>query len=90
MEPPYTFPADITVFPVSFMVVYQFFKTWKSYLLASIFLAALFCYVNEPLFVLGNMFQMNNWTHTHSFIGFCFSILSRWIVLKFLSMSKQN
>ncbi|MFC6233155.1 hypothetical protein ACFQI7_35970 [Paenibacillus allorhizosphaerae] len=73
------------------MVVYQFFKTWKSYLWAIIFLAALFSYVFEPLFVLSNMFQLDYWTHTYSFIGFCLlSILSRWIVLKILSMSKQN
>jgi hypothetical protein len=69
MVPP-LFPADITVIPVSFMFIYQYTKTFKTYLIFSLLLSACFAYIIEPLFIKAEMFALHNWTHTFSFIGF--------------------
>lgn len=69
MVPP-LFPADITVIPVFFMIMYQYTKTLKAYSVFSLVLSGCFSYIIEPLFIKGEMFALHNWTHTYSFIGF--------------------
>jgi hypothetical protein len=69
MVPP-LFPADITVIPVSFMFIYQFAKTLKTYIAFSLLLSACFAYLIESIFLKVGMFELHNWTHTYSFIGF--------------------
>ena len=63
-------PADITVIPISFMFIYQYAKTFKTYLLLSLILSAIFAYIIEFLFIKMGMFILHKWTHTYSFIGF--------------------
>ncbi|ULT59489.1 hypothetical protein L1999_13600 [Neobacillus drentensis] len=63
-------PADITVIPISYMFMYQYTKTFKTYLVFSFLLSGCFSYIIEPLFIKGQMFALHNWTHTYSFIGF--------------------
>jgi hypothetical protein len=85
---PPLFPADLTVIPIGYMIIYQYFKAWKSYLLMNVFLAALFGYVIEYLFIKWNIFQLINWTHSYSFLGFLIlGILNKWIMLKLIKMS---
>ncbi|WP_238392329.1 CBO0543 family protein [Paenibacillus antri] len=89
MFPP-LFPADLTVIPVSFMVIYQYTKTWKTYLLANLALAAFYAYLVESLFVVWEMFQLIRWTHTYSFLGFVLlGSINRWVMLKFAKLSER-
>ncbi|MCS0787829.1 hypothetical protein NX021_06560 [Cytobacillus firmus] len=63
-------PADFVVIPISGMLIYQYFNTWKSYAAAAVGLGIMFAYIFEPLFSFLNMFVLINWKHTYSFIGF--------------------
>ncbi|MFZ5645410.1 MAG: CBO0543 family protein [Bacillota bacterium] len=58
---------DFSVLPVSYMLVYQYFSSWKSFLLASIALSALFAFIAEPLLVYMNFYHMVKWGHIYSF-----------------------
>lgn len=69
MFPP-LFPADLVVIPISAMLVFQYFPTWKSFIVGTILWAILFAYVIEPIFIKFNMLHFDNWTHNKSFIGF--------------------
>jgi hypothetical protein len=82
MVPP-LFPADITVIPVSYMLTYQYSKTYKSYLGYCLIVSAMFAYVLEPLFIKSGMFILHKWKHTYSFIGFfILSQLIYWMINK--------
>lgn len=75
-------PADFVVIPVSGMLIYQYFRTWKSFSTASVILAAIFAYIIEPLFSLLNMFELIHWKHTYSLIGFILLFVAvRFVVL---------
>ncbi|MFT8323474.1 MAG: CBO0543 family protein [Bacillus sp. (in: firmicutes)] len=64
-------PADFVIIPITAMIVYQRFETWKSFLLANFCWAILFSYIIEPFFVKLGMFALgNHWCHTYSFFGF--------------------
>lgn len=69
MFPP-LFPADLVIIPVSAMLLYQYFVTWKSFFYATVLWASLFAYIIEPIFIHFNMLHFDNWTHTKTFIGF--------------------
>lgn len=64
-------PANMVIIPISAMLVYQYFSTWKTFLIATLGWSILFAYIIEPLFMLRNMFVLGeHWSHTKSFIGF--------------------
>ncbi|WP_419887757.1 CBO0543 family protein [Neobacillus niacini] len=76
-------PADLTVIPVSYMLVYQYFPLWQSFVKASIVLSALFSYIIEPIFELFDLLILDKWKHTYSFIGFIFgAILFKFVMEK--------
>lgn len=63
-------PADLSVIPVFSMIIYQFSKTWFSYVLKYVLFAAILSFVIEPIFVKFEMYAHYKWwTHTCSFIG---------------------
>ncbi|MCF2650692.1 hypothetical protein I6E62_21930 [Niallia circulans] len=64
-------PANLVVIPITAMLVYQYFSTWKNFLFATLCWSILFSYIIEPLFMLRKMFVLGeDWSHTKSFIGF--------------------
>lgn len=89
MVPP-LFPADVTVIPISYMFVYQYTKTFKSYFVFSLIVSAIFAYVIEPLFIKGGMFALHNWKHTFSFIGFFILSQIVYLIIKKLTPTRRK
>lgn len=88
MVPP-LFPADMTVIPVIFMLIYQFAKSYYRYFILSVLGSALFSYVFERLFIKGEMFTLHKWSHTKSFLGFVvLAQIVYWIINKLKSNLK--
>ncbi len=58
--PPIT-AVDITCMPLVYMLIYQYCKTWKSFLIATVIMSAVFCFVLEPLFVWVDVYRMLTW-----------------------------
>jgi hypothetical protein len=79
MVPP-LFPADITIIPVTSMILYQYVRTWKTYFLFTVLLALVFAYIIEPLFVKFGMFSLDNWKHSYSLIAFILFFLANRVV----------
>ncbi|WP_246938560.1 CBO0543 family protein [Bacillus pinisoli] len=75
MVPP-LFPADICVIPVSSMFIFQWFTKWKSFIIATIIWAAILSFIVEPVFIYFHMFELHDWKHTYSFLGFIVYLLS--------------
>lgn len=61
-------PYDYSVLPVIYMLIYQKFKSWKSFVIVHIVSSVIFSFVLEPLTVYFNLYIMINWKHAYSFI----------------------
>jgi hypothetical protein len=84
-------PADVSVIPVMYMLLYQFSSTWKAYVLGSILIAVILSFIFEPLFILFQMFELKTWSHTKSLVSFSLlEIITRAIFYLLSSIKKQN
>lgn len=82
------FPFDLTIVPVSHMLVYQYFRTWKSFILAEIVAALFFAFISEPLLVKFGIYKVIKWKHLYSFpIYLGKTIVGKWLIEK---MKKLN
>lgn len=75
------------ILPIAYMIVYQYFQAWKSYIIAMITIASFFAFVLEPLTESLGIYQAYQWKHIYSFpIYFIIGVLFKWIVSKFKKM----
>ncbi|MEN2765811.1 CBO0543 family protein [Ornithinibacillus xuwenensis] len=65
---PRAFPFDISMVPVAFMLIYQFFTTWKTYTYALLTMATIYAFVGEPFCVWKRLVIYPNWNYFYSFI----------------------
>lgn len=55
--------------PIIYMLIYQCFKTWTSFLIAAIVNAFVFSFILEPLFLWLHIYEPYLWKYTYSFIA---------------------
>jgi hypothetical protein len=73
--------VDFFVIPSIFALMYQKFRTWRSFLIADVIISSLNSYIGERIFVLLGIYKLNNWTYTKSFLVlFVIAILIKAIV----------
>lgn len=61
-------PFDFSMIPVAFMLIYQYFPKWKSYIRALITMAILFAFVAEPFCHYLQLVYYIKWHYMYSFI----------------------
>jgi hypothetical protein len=72
-------PYDFTVLPVTYMLFYQWFSTWKSYFWAHVGLALVFAFISEPLLQWIEIYVVYDWKHIYSFpIYVLIALIIRW------------
>ena len=91
---PTTFPRltsiDYSVLPVVFMLMNQYYPTWKSYIWALLVLAAIFSFIIEPIIVYLGFYVLIKWTHWYSFILYIpMGLLARWITRTIIDSTKN-
>ena len=78
--PPIT-AIDISCLPLAYMLVYQYTRSWKSFIITTVVMAAVFCFVAEPLFVWAGVYRMLTWKSYYGFPIYIFiGIASKSIV----------
>lgn len=88
--PPLT-AIDLASLPLVYSLIYQHFRTWKSFIIATVLMAAIFCFVLEPLFVLSGVYQMITWKSYYGFpIYIAIAILTKVIVKKIFNMPRGS
>ncbi len=68
---PYTgsmYMPSYSVLPVTFMLLYQYFRSWKSFSIATIVIASIFAFILQPFLSLLGMYTMINWSYFYSFV----------------------
>ncbi|MCP8615390.1 CBO0543 family protein [Salirhabdus salicampi] len=67
-------PSDLTVIPVTYMLLYQYTSRWTSFVIGSFVVAFVFAFVFEPLFIKFEMLKFHDtvikWKHWYSFVLF--------------------
>lgn len=64
---PLLFPIDYIVIPVVFMILYQIFTTWKSFIISMIITSLVFSFVGEPFDVWAKIYILIKWQYIYSF-----------------------
>lgn len=63
-------PLDISGIPVSYMFLYEYFKTWRTFCIAQFFWAAGSAFLIEPFFIYIKVYEMYQWRHLYSFTAY--------------------
>jgi len=64
--PPST-SIDYVILPVVYTLVYQYFRSWKAFILATLLMANVFSFVLEPLLVKFGFYVLVKWKFYYSF-----------------------
>lgn len=76
-------PINYTLLPIGYMVIYQNYRKWKTFVIAIILLSAFYSFVLEPASEWLNFYKQLNWKHIYSFPGYIFiGIVFKWLVEK--------
>jgi hypothetical protein len=83
-------PIDLTVMPVTYMFVYQYFKRWKSFLLAQMVLAFGAAFLTEPIFVWLGIYKVLHWESIYSFVIYILlGAFNKWFVEKIIKLQNK-
>lgn len=74
-------PVNIAIIPVSYMLVYQYMKTWKTYIIILVIAGAFGTFIAEPIFVKLNLYHMLKWKYSYSLPFYiAIGIFTKWLV----------
>jgi hypothetical protein len=80
------YPFDFSIIPVAQMMIYQYFRTWKSFSYALVIQAASFAFVGEPFSVWIGTVTYLKWHYIYSFCFYIFTgLVARFVVQKWSS-----
>jgi hypothetical protein len=71
---------DWGILSISHMLVYQYFRRWRSYLIANTLMAIVFAFIFEPISVWIGIYKMLNWRYIYSFpIYILKAVIIKWL-----------
>jgi hypothetical protein len=59
-------PADFAILPVSYMLIYQYFKNWKLFIISQVVFAFFASYVGGNIYGWLGIYKILNWRHIYS------------------------
>lgn len=81
--------VDIMI-AIYFMLIYQKFRRWRSFILASVIMATFFAFVFEPLARMINIYEPIRWKYVYSIpIYTALSAAAKWIAEKIHTIQQQ-
>ena len=82
--------ADYTMIPIIFMLTYQYFTTWKSFLRALIAVSVILSFVIEPSIIKLGFYVPINWSFLYSFILYIVvGLSSRWLTKLLVNITRK-
>ena len=83
--------VDYTVLPIIFMLIYQYFPTWKSFFWALVGVSAIFTFVIEPIIVKLGFYVLIKWMYHYSFVIYIFmGLTSRWLTKIVVDITRNH
>ncbi|MCK0471173.1 CBO0543 family protein [Halalkalibacter sp. APA_J-10(15)] len=82
---------DIGHLPIIYMIIYQYFSTWKSFFIVMTITAAIFAYVFEPMTIWLGIYELNNWRHIFSFLIYIWiGVFCKWFISKIKQIENKE
>ena len=86
---PPIFTIDVGHIPIFYMLIYQYFNKWKSFLIAMTLTSFTFSFVFEPITVWLRIYETHQWKYIYSFPIYIFlGVLFKWIMIKLKKLKK--
>jgi hypothetical protein len=91
LTPLYTIvEIHIILLPIIFMVIYQYCRTWRSFLLANTINAFVLAFVLEPLIVWLDIYEMYHWKYMYSVLPYILiAIICKWAIERLKQMKEH-
>ncbi len=87
---PRGFPFDVSMVPVAFILLFQYFHTWKSFIIAQVIMAVAYAFIGEPFCEWLNLVHYLKWNYLYSFVYYIIlGIGVRALILKCMMVSKR-
>ncbi|WP_094604896.1 hypothetical protein SPSIL_018310 [Sporomusa silvacetica DSM 10669] len=82
---PQMLPVNYTLLPIGFMLLYQYYTSWKAFIVTLLAMAAILSFGFEPLFTWMGIYQLLSWQYSYSFpiyilIGASHKYIVDWII----------
>ncbi|MBW7457402.1 CBO0543 family protein [Paenibacillus sepulcri] len=72
--------VDYSMLPVIHMLTYQYFRSWKPFMIVHLILSAVFAFAFEPIMEGLGIYEPHHWKHIYSFpIYLALAIAVRWV-----------
>jgi hypothetical protein len=82
---------DLASLPLVYSLIYQYFKTWKSFTVASIVMSVASCFVFEPLFVMSGIYQMITWKNYYGLpLYFAIAMCAKAMLARIFSIESKH
>ncbi len=62
------FLNDLTIVPLGFMLVYQYFRSWKSFFFGTLIIEAAYSFLLLPILVKFDILRLYNWQYYYTFL----------------------
>jgi hypothetical protein len=83
--------VDLASLPMIYSLIYQYYKTWKRFLWATLIMSTVFCFILEPLLVWSDFYLLLKWKYYYGFpIYIIIAIFIRWMVLKTYAIARKS
>ncbi|MDF2985167.1 MAG: hypothetical protein K0R50_677 [Eubacterium sp.] len=87
---PRLIPMNFSMLPVVYMLIYQYFPKWKSFLLFNILAAVFFTFIGEPILVAIKIYVLINWKSIYSFPVYIIIAIGLRALTKLVVKTNQN
>lgn len=88
---PSFFIATLIILPVIYILLYQFFSTWKAFITANVVAGTFFSFVGENLLRWLNIYQYIQWNSFYSLITYVgIAIVIKWVMGTLVKIQKKH
>ena len=82
--------VDNGIIIVAHMFIFQFFKKWKSFLMANLIMATIFTFICEPITVWLHIYKLDHWRYVYSLpIYILKAALVKWVVERLMTVKNK-
>lgn len=83
-------PANLGVLPVTFMLIYYFFPTFKRFFITNVVVAACLSFIGQPIFKWLGFYVLTNWNYVYSFLVYIVMFLICYCIVRSTKPQKVN
>ncbi|WP_096201733.1 CBO0543 family protein [Bacillus sp. FJAT-45350] len=77
--------------PVIFMIIYQYFHSWRSFITVMTLTSGIFAFALEPLLIWLQIYEIHNWRYIYSFpLYIIIGVFLKWLIGKLKSVESKH